>query len=171
MSNMFNRHWVHGNKTPSPDWEMTGEMISTPQGPCPVYRETLPNLKKVPVVIGGEVQWLHHPTTGAKLWVEMHHVQDEDEPWIKRDFILWDNGSGMTYKNYGFRPSEADVARKSAQEQLTPELMLEKFVSMQKELEELRDQINDGPEEVFADETGDDGIDLEAELALEPTLE
>lgn len=171
---IFGRHWVRGDDTPDPNWIHTGELIRTTQGMKPIYKEVFPNLQKKPLTVNGEVQWVKHPTTGQPLWMRMQQVVNPDAPSLEKEFILWDNGTGMTYKNYHFRPNAQDKARETAQRELSPEQLIEKLAALQNQYEALAAQLHTAPVGVDDTDIDDDGIDVEAELALaesEPSLE
>lgn len=110
------RHIVHAPETPKNDWELTGELHRTVNGAKPVYRERIKNLKKVQVVDeNGVPQYQKHPTTGMNVRPMTELVQDEKEPFIEREFVLENPGTGMVWKNYNFRdntppkPEEIDT--------------------------------------------------------------
>lgn len=107
-NSLFQPHFIQLDLKYDPSWKLTGEI----ENGRPVCRETLPNLKLVPVVIDGEEQYWRHPTSGRAMYQIKQWVQDEKTPWITRDFIQVNLGNGLAFKNYDFRSSADDIRRR-----------------------------------------------------------
>ena len=128
---LFQRRHLPGNETADPEWELTGELHRTLSGAKPVYRERLPNIVLQPI-LGPDQEpiWERHPTTGQPLYIKNQAVQDPNDPWIVREFVLESPGNGMTYKNFDFATSEEELARQVAAEKLKPESLMETIRAM-----------------------------------------
>lgn len=91
------------------DAEATGEIYRSQ----PVLQEKKPRIITRPVLDeNGKEVWMTSETTGMRTKRVMERIQDPDDPWIVREFVLHDMGNGQVRKNYHFRgpkPSDEDM--------------------------------------------------------------
>lgn len=101
---------IRGNMEPHPNWKLRGDIVAGQ----PVYIEEVPNIqKRVRRGPDGVDIWHKHHTTGEAIKPQLENYVPEDQPVIRREFVLVDLGNGIVQKNYHFAPSQADMDRRA----------------------------------------------------------
>lgn len=107
--NELNKH-IRLDLTPDSAWEVTGEVHWDPAGNrWPVYRETVEVMERVPAMSpAGEPLWHLRPDGTRNRPMMTMEVVDR----MSREFTYVPLGNGLAQKNYYFRPTPDEIAKK-----------------------------------------------------------
>jgi len=151
---------IHSDMSIPADAEATGEIN---RGQPVLVEKTANVITRAVKDAAGEDVWLVSEQTGMRTKRVMERIQDPDNPWTVREFVLHDLGNGQVKKNYLFRgpdplPPEASSEEKLREEVDTLKRVLSNLVSRQGSLEaeEFPDESDDDVEDDDASAVADD---------------